>query len=200
MTRLLAVVVALPPLLAACGGPTVNLSTARPLEVDVTLRVDIYQHGGPAEPAADAATGTPEERRRARMAQIQTLKNARLVGENRRGLLSVVEPPTGEYGDYVRRTVEAENADRTALMRTLAAERRQPLATIEAEEAKLWRERAFPGEWIEAEQPDGEWRWSQKATRDPVSGRGGAERETSRGSGEGRAAPGEAGAAISPER
>ena len=96
-----------------------------------------------------------------------------------------IDPP-GEYGDYVRRTVEAENADRLALMKQLAAERRVPLpqveaenadrlalmkqlaaerrvpmAEIETEQANLWRERAFPGEWIET-QVDGTWRWEQK--------------------------------------
>jgi hypothetical protein len=149
-------------LLAACGGPTVNLSTPRPLEVDVTLRVDIFQHAGES-PATDADQGTVEERRRARMAEVQSLKNSRLVGENHLGLLSIIELPPGEYGRYVTRTVEAENADRTALMRQLAATRRQPLARIEEEQARLWRERAFGGEWIEEQGSDGVWRWVQKS-------------------------------------
>ena len=62
----------------------------------------------------------------------------------------------------MRRTVEAENADRLALMKQLAAERRIPLAQVETEQAERWRESAFPGEWIEA-QVDGTWRWQQKA-------------------------------------
>jgi uncharacterized protein YdbL (DUF1318 family) len=154
--------------LAGCHGPTVNLSTAKPLAVDVTLRVDIYQHA--ATPGAEATTeATPEaaeDRRRTRMAEIQTLKNSRLVGENRRGLLSIVEPPPGDYGAYVERTVAAENADRSALMQRLAAERRQPLATVEAEQAKLWRERAFAGEWVE-EETGGTWRWVQRRAEEP---------------------------------
>src|SRR4030095_275340 len=72
------------------------------------------------------------------------------------------QAPPGEYGDYVRRTLEAENADRLSLMKQLAAERRVPMADIEAEQAALWRERAFPGEWIEAQGTDGTWRWEQK--------------------------------------
>ena len=147
-------------LLAACG-PTVNLSTPKPLEVDITLRVDIFQHAGESA-ATDADPGTVEERRRARMAEIQSLKNSRLVGENHLGLLSIIELPPGEYGRYVTRTVEAENADRTALMRQLSESRRQPLARIEEEQARLWRERAFSGEWIEEQGADGVWRWAQK--------------------------------------
>ena len=149
------------PLLAACN-PTVHVATSEPLKVDVSMRIDIYQHAtgdAPAEgPEAEAQT-----RRRARMAEIQNLKNSRIVGEDRHGLIAIVQAPLGEYGDYVRRTSEAENADRLALMKQLAAERRVPLSQIEAEQATLWRERGFPGEWTEVEAPDGTWRWEQKA-------------------------------------
>jgi uncharacterized protein len=151
---------------AACAGPTVNIATREPLTVDMTLRVDIYQH---ASETAAAAEGTPEERRRARMTEIQTLKNSRLVGETHLGLLAIRELPPGEYGRYVTRTVEAENADRTALMRAMAETQRQPLAQVETEQARLWRERAFAGEWIEEQGPDGEWRWVQKAAAGPAT-------------------------------
>jgi uncharacterized protein YdbL (DUF1318 family) len=170
--RLAAPLAALCPLLVACSGPTVRLSTAEPLEVDVTMRVDIYQHGA-AVPSGESAGLDPaaaEERRRARMAEIQALKNSRLVGENRRGLLTILELPPGEYGGYVERTVKAENADRNALMKRLAAERREPLARIESEQARLWRERAFPGEWVEEQQDDGVWRWVQKRAAEPAPG------------------------------
>jgi len=157
VTRRLAV--ALLPILAACN-PTVRVATPEPLKVDVDMRVDIYQHA-----TSDAPTNGPDaeaqDRRRARMAEIQNLKNTRIVGENHHGLLALVQAQSGEYGDYVRRTLEAENADRLALMKQLAAERRVPMADIETEQANLWRERAFPGEWIEV-QVDGAWRWQQK--------------------------------------
>jgi uncharacterized protein YdbL (DUF1318 family) len=153
--------VAAPLLLLAACNPTVQVATPEPLKVDVSMRVDIYQHATgdapPEGPEAEAQT-----RRRARMAEIQNLKNARTVGEDRHGLLAIVQAPPGEYGDYVRRTVEAENADRLALMKQLAAERRVPLSQIETEQATLWRERTFAGEWIEEQEPDGTWRWVQK--------------------------------------
>jgi uncharacterized protein YdbL (DUF1318 family) len=153
-------VVTLLPILAACN-PTVRVATPEPLKVDVDMRVDIYQHATGDAPA-NGPDSEAQDRRRARMAEIQNMKNARIAGENRRGLLSLVQAPAGEYGDYVRRTVEAENADRLALMKQLAAERRVPLAQVETEQAELWRDRAFPGEWIET-QVDGTWRWQQKA-------------------------------------
>ena len=158
MTRRL--VVALLPVLAACS-PTVRVATPEPLKVDVDMRIDIYQHATSDAPAA-GPEAEAQDRRRARMAEIQTLKNARIVGENRHGLLSLIQAPPGEYGDYARRTLEAENADRLALMKQLAAERRVPMAQIEAEQATLWRERAFPGEWTEVEGPDRAWHWERK--------------------------------------
>ncbi len=162
MTRWLAIL-----LVAGGCAPTVNLSTQTPLEVDVTLRVDIYNHRVPDDAtAAGATSGDAEAARRKRMSEIQTLKNSRLVGETHLGLLAVRERPTGRYGDYVVATVEAENADRTELMRAMAAERRRPLAEIEAEQAKLWRERAFPGEWIEEQGADGTWQWVQARPAD----------------------------------
>lgn len=158
MTRHL--LVALLPVLAGCS-PTVRVATPEPLKVDVDMRVDIYQHAASDAPA-EGPDAEAQDRRRTRMAEIQNLKNARIVGENRHGLLSLIQDTPGEYGDYVRRTIEAENADRLTLMKQLAAERRVPLAQIEAEQATLWRERAFPGEWVEVETPDGTWQWQQK--------------------------------------
>ena len=158
MSRRLVASLVLP--LAACN-PTVHVATSEPLKVDVSMRVDIYQHATSDAPA-EGPEGEAQTRRRTRMAEVQTLKNGRIVGEDRHGLLAVVQAPPGEYGDYVRRTVEAENADRLALMKQLAAERRVPLPQVEAEQATLWRERAFPGEWVEAQDADGTWRWVQK--------------------------------------
>jgi uncharacterized protein len=155
---------------AGCGGVPINLRTSQPLKVDVTMQVNIYQQrtAGPATdtetaaPTADAGTSDEELRRRQRMGEIQTAKNSRLLGENRNGLLSVIRVPPGEYGKRVEALAAAENADRTGLMRAEAASRRVPLATIEAEQAAQWRARAFPGEWIEEQQADKTWQWTQK--------------------------------------
>jgi uncharacterized protein YdbL (DUF1318 family) len=104
------------------------------------------------------------------MGEIQTFKNSRLVGENRTGRLSIIELPSGDHGARVEAAVNAENADRTTLMKAEAAARRVPLATVEAEQAQQWRDRAFPGEWVEAQQADGTWRWVQKrADGDPAA-------------------------------
>ena len=159
-------------LLGGCGLP-VYLKTPQPLEVNVTLTVDIHQHRvetagdtPTAAPASDTGTSDEETRRRERMGQIQNFKNSRLVGENHNGLLTIMRRPPGEFGKQVEQTVAAENADRTALMRAEAQQRRVPLATVEAEQAAEWRNRAFPGEWIEEQQPDKSWRFVQKRATD----------------------------------
>jgi uncharacterized protein YdbL (DUF1318 family) len=161
--------------IAGCSGFPVNVRTPKPLQVDVTLRVDIFQHKTEgaqetqaAAPEADAGTSDDEVRRRARMGELQTAKNSRLLGENRYGLLTVIRLPPGEYGERVEALAAAENADRKALMKAAAAARRVPLATVEAEQAAEWRARAFPGEWIEEQQGDKSWRWVQKQASGPA--------------------------------
>jgi hypothetical protein len=161
-------------LCAGCGGFPVTVQTPKPIEVDVRMKVEIYQQKvatAPDEqtpaPTAEAGTSDEEVRRRERMGQIQTFKNSRLVGENHNGLLSIIRLPPGEYGKQVEQTVAAENTDRTVLMKAEAEKRRVPLATVEAEQAAEWRERAFPGEWIEEQQPDKTWRFVQKRAAAP---------------------------------
>jgi uncharacterized protein len=161
-------------LCAGCGGFPVTVQTPKPIEVDVRMKVEIYQQKvetAPDEqtpaPTSEAGTSDEEVRRRERMGQIQTFKNSRLVGENHNGLLSIIRLPPGEYGKQVEQTVAAENTDRTVLMKAEAEKRRVPLATVEAEQAAQWRERAFPGEWIEEQQPDKTWRFVQKRAEAP---------------------------------
>jgi len=155
-------------LLSACETPTVNLATNEPIRVEIDVRLDVYQHQ--SEDEADATTSEPNQDsqaatrdRKNRLADIQTMKNNRLVGENRDGLLSILENPGGEYGEYVAEVVRNENADRMAIMREAAEEEKIPLTDVQARQAELNRTRAFEGEYIEVEVPDGGgWQWVQK--------------------------------------
>ncbi|MBJ7326900.1 MAG: DUF1318 domain-containing protein [Chthoniobacterales bacterium] len=155
-------------LVAGCRPLDVNLSTPEPIVVDVNMRVDVYDRGGsgsggsksPAPPGAGVPAA--DARRRARMGDIQTLKNSRLVGEGRDGLLLVREQPEGAYGKFVAKTVADENADRLVMMRQLAIERSLSLEDIQKQQGELWRNRSFSGEWIEKPQADGTWDWAQK--------------------------------------
>jgi uncharacterized protein YdbL (DUF1318 family) len=154
-------------LLGGCKAPTVNLSTSDPIKVDINMRLDVYQYSSPTTkkpptPPTTPAAQTPEARRRNRMADVQQFKNERLVGEGHDGLLVILKKREGEYGDYVRVTVEEENADRMELMKSLAESQKTSLPEIQSKQAELWRNRSFKGEWIETPGPDGSWSWVQK--------------------------------------
>jgi uncharacterized protein YdbL (DUF1318 family) len=151
-------------LLGGCKAPTVNLATSEPIKVDINMRLDVYQYSSPTTKKAQGppAAQTPEARRKNRMADIQQFKNERLVGEGHEGLLVIRTKPEGEYGDYVRVTVEEENADRMELMKSLAESQKTSLPEIQGKQAELWRNRSFKGEWIETPEPDGSWKWVQK--------------------------------------
>jgi len=154
-------------LLSACAGPTVNLATSQPIKVDISMRLDVYQHNrdGIKKPGANTtavAPVDPEASRRNRMADVQLFKNSRLVGESRDGLLSIQGNAPGDYGEYVRKTVAQENADRMAMMKASAEKDKTPLSDLQQKQAELWRNRAFTGELIEVQEAEGSWKWIPK--------------------------------------
>jgi hypothetical protein len=153
--------------LAGCSAPNINLSTAEPIKVDIAMRLDVYQHNKDAtkKPTAGAVASDPETRRRNRMADIQSFKNSRLVGEGSNGLLSIRVDTPGEAGDYMRKTVASENEDRSALMAARAEKEQRKIEDIRAEQAALWRQRSFEGELIELSNPDGTFAWMPKSGR-----------------------------------
>jgi uncharacterized protein YdbL (DUF1318 family) len=149
--------------LGACKPFAVHLGTNEPIKVDIKVKMDVYQHE-PKEGAKKLerrADEDPETARRTRMGEVQALKNSRLVGENHLGFLDIRNQPTGEYGDYVKRTVESENTDRKKLMEKLAKERGVTTSEIERSQAALFRQSAFPGEWYEEAEAGG-FVWKQK--------------------------------------
>ncbi|WP_166442808.1 DUF1318 domain-containing protein [Phragmitibacter flavus] len=151
--------------LASCSLPAISLSTPEPIKVDVTMRLDVYQYKGDEPSAPDAANVSYEEaveRQRNRMAEIQKLKDNRLVGEDHRGLLHLREKPAGDWGDYVERTVNAENEDRTLMMRREAKDSNRALHEVQDEQWKLRTDKAYEGEWIELPEATGNgFRWTQ---------------------------------------
>jgi len=159
-------------LLAGCSLPTVNLGTKEPLKVDpvkvdLNMRVDVYQHADTTVQKRVAATQPAvtedaQTRLRNRMGEVQVLKNNRLVGESRKGLLEIRNQPPGEFGEYVQRTVEAENKDRLAMMEEIVQKQHLRLEEVERQQSELARNKAFNGEWIEVRQPDGTFAWKQK--------------------------------------
>ena len=156
--------------LPACTSlPDLPLTTPEPIKVDpieVQVRIDLYQHGEKPAEAIETTVRMEEivERQRNRMAEVQELKDSRLVGENHRGLLEVRNLPGGDYGDYVKKTVNAENRDRTYLMRAEAKRRDLLLAEVEEEQWIRRSELSFEGEWIQVSdaEKEGSFKWEQK--------------------------------------
>jgi len=150
---------------AGCQSIPIDVGTSQPVKVDIAMKVDVYQHADPNAAKKVVVQPPPTDvakSRRNRMAEIQILKNSRIVGENHAGYLEVRNSPPGEYGDYVRSTVDAENADRARLIEKLAKEKSIPVAQAESQQAALFRKDAFAGEWIEVPDADGKFSWKQK--------------------------------------
>ncbi len=151
--------------LSACDSFKVNLSAPDPIKVDVNMRLDVYQYRGEEPSKPDAAQVSYEEavtRQRNRMAEVQKLKDNRLVGEDHRALLHLREKPGGEWGTYVESAVTTENEDRTLLMRHAAQESNRALHEVQEEQWKLRTEKAFKGEWIEVPgEKDKTFKWIQ---------------------------------------
>ena len=138
--------------LTACKTlPEIPLTTPKPLEVNLNMRLDIYQYRGDEPLDKEAAKGASEAtvRMRNRMAEIQVLKNNQLVAEDHRGLLQIREVPAGDWGPQMKKAVAAENEDRMLLMRQKAKESNRPLHEIESEQWRLRAQQANTGEWIE---------------------------------------------------
>jgi len=151
-------------LFAGCKSIPIDIGTRESVKVDLAMKVDVYQHSDPG--TAKKVTPPPPAditiSRRNRMAEIQTLKNSRLVGEAHAGYLEVRTAPPGEYGDYVRATVDAENSDRARLIEKLAKDKHSTVSEAERTQAELFRTNAFPGEWIEVPDAEGKFAWKQK--------------------------------------
>ena len=150
----------------ACGRPfDVNVGTDEPIQVDVNMDVHVYQHGesSPEDKAKREEYNTVMERHRNRMAEIRKLKDNRLVGEDYQGLLSIRNLPAGEYGLYVKKTVDEENKDRNFLMKVEAEKKGVAIGEIRLNQWRHWQRKSFLGEWIQIEGDEPEtYRWEQK--------------------------------------
>lgn len=166
LARLLACLLPSSAMLASCNLPDVNLATPKPLEVNLNMRLDVYQYTGDKPKDTEQAKSLAEavDRQRNRLQEVQTIKNNRFVGEDHRGLLQLRDVPAGEWGDYVKRTIEAENEDRMAMMRNEAATTNRALHEVQAEQWKLRADKAFKGEYIEVPgDKEGIFKWVQAA-------------------------------------
>ena len=140
--------------LSSCA-PTVNLATPQPMKFDLGVRLDVYQKT-PPKPKNEESALQIAYNRRLRSGEIQQLKNDRVIGEDRDGYLDLRRTPSDpKYLAYAKSVINSENADRTVLYLANAQSQSRPLEMIESDYAKLWYDRAFPGEWVQKE--DGTW-------------------------------------------
>jgi uncharacterized protein YdbL (DUF1318 family) len=148
-------------LLPAACAPTVRLDTPEPVKIDVNMKVEVVTKDGGSAPASgakkeDPATLSPQERRRLRMAEVQSLKNDRLVGEGQDGLLHIVtRPADASYLAYAEKVVADENGDRRKVFEAQARSEGRPEARVAREFAERSIGGAFPGEWVQ--NADGKW-------------------------------------------
>ncbi len=166
-------------LCVSCGRPfDVNVSTDEPIQVDVNMDVHVYQHGkdSPEDKKKRQDYKKVLESRRNRMAEVQKLKDNRLVGEDHEGLLSIRNLPAGEYGLYVKKTVEEENGDRNFLMKAEAGEKGEAIGEVKKSQWSHWQRKSFPGEWIQVEGDEpGTYRWVQKTGAEEGADKAGEE-------------------------
>jgi len=141
--------------LGGCA-PTVNLATPEPIKVDVGVKLDVYQKTAPTKAKEEQSSLEIAAARRLRSGEIQQLKSAHIIGEDRDGYLAMRNPPTDpKYLAYAEGVVKAENTDRAYLYLANAQTKNEPMELVGSDYAKLWRDRAFPGEWVQKE--DGTW-------------------------------------------
>jgi uncharacterized protein YdbL (DUF1318 family) len=142
-------------LLTGCA-PTINIATPQPLKADIAVRLDVYEKSAPNKAKDEQSSIEVAKNRRERSGEIQGLKNAGVIGEDRDGYLDIIHPPTDQkYLQYAQGVVEAENADRSFLYLENAQSQNKPVEIIERDYAKLWDDRAFPGEWVQKD--NGTW-------------------------------------------
>jgi uncharacterized protein YdbL (DUF1318 family) len=141
--------------LTGCA-PTVNLATPEPIKVDIGVTLDVYQKTPPTKAKEQQSSLEIAANRRLRSGEIQALKSAHIIGEDRDGYLQMRNPPKDpKYLAYAQGVVKAENDDRSYLYLANSQSQNKPMELVGAEYAKLWRDRAFPGEWVQKE--DGTW-------------------------------------------
>lgn len=139
--------------LASCS-PSVRISTPEPVKIDVAMSVDVHNYHHLDESTSgefdDPNSLSPHKRRRNRMAEVQNLKNDRVIGEGNDGLLHIRKTIEDKaYKDYTDQVVALENADRMEIFARHSKEFKKPKTIIIKESVQRSRDASFPGEWVQ---------------------------------------------------
>lgn len=147
--------------ISGCELPPVKLETADPLKVDISMKLDVYNHGNKEEKkdAEGDPVGEAKRRKYNRTEQLNRLRGTPALAESHRGLLVLRESPPPDIAAWAQDLVAEENSDRMTIMTSEAQEQRRDLHEIQDER---WRENvmnAQKGEWVEIPDPDNPGRW-----------------------------------------
>ena len=156
---------------AALGCARVTVETAKPLQVDINMRLDIYQHvekdvdsindqiyGGQAQQMnfifgvrpVYASEFSSEfagaiERRRARLEVVEAYLSQGVIGENRNALLEV----RGSASADIQALVSQENKDRETIYQETARKNNTDIAGVRSVFFEKDYQRAPSGYWFE---------------------------------------------------
>ncbi|MBN2120802.1 MAG: DUF1318 domain-containing protein [Candidatus Omnitrophica bacterium] len=149
-----AVIIILALVLLGCA--KLSVETKKPIQVDINMRVDVYQHVvndvesindqlyGPGDQGfnilfgmqAAYASDLSEEanqaiaRRKERLAKVEEYFAKGYVGENSRALLEIKGSVPGEIKGQVQDTVNKENSDREIIYKAIADKNNSSLSTV----------------------------------------------------------------------
>lgn len=174
----------------ALGCARVNLQTEKPLKVDISMRVDVYQHvakdvasiedqiyGAAKEQKLNALftirtayaqehsgeVSAAIERRKERNPRIEEHVGKGYVGENRDSLLAVMEQNVpAELKEDLAALVQAENQDREIIYQATAQKNGADIASVRKAFFDDHYKRAASGTWFETYDSAGGYRWAQK--------------------------------------
>jgi uncharacterized protein YdbL (DUF1318 family) len=117
-----------------------------------------------AESSTDQQLRQVLDSMRKRYPSLSAYKADKSIGENRRGYVEERPSPRmsdAKYAKAVRAVIAAENADRGRLYQIRAQMDGTSVETMAIAYAKVWRDKARPGEWIEVV-VNKQWVWKQK--------------------------------------
>lgn len=165
------------------GCARVLVETKDPIKVDISMRLDIYQHvlrdveaieeqiyGQPEKKmnflftvskvyAADSVE-TAIKRRRDRVSEIEEYFNSGYIGENRSAYLEVL---VSEAPDKLKRTIKQENQDRQIIYEDTARKNNAPLGEVKKVFFNNHYSRAQAGWYFEVyDSSTGRYSWKQK--------------------------------------
>ncbi len=132
-------------ILVGCA-PTVEITTPKPLKVDITMNVDVYQREtkNPTQRKRSNEENQVLRRRDTRSGEIWAMKYDAVIDEGAHGYLET-KMLSGWNPAYVQRLVSEENNDRRILYEREAIESTRPLSTVETEAGQRLREQAYGG-------------------------------------------------------